>query len=103
MPFTLGFKNALSLNEHFQKHHTDFGVATPSVYEALADRFLGGPKTNTTMECTRHNLERLRYDTATEEFGILTPSNIIRTYFKPDPAKHRQPTNTDYFNQECLK
>lgn len=43
--------------------------------------------------------DKVRYDHTTNEFGILSSGDVIRTYFKPDPTDHGFSTNLDYFNQ----
>ncbi|MBI3635314.1 MAG: hypothetical protein HY216_03710 [Candidatus Rokubacteria bacterium] len=88
--------------EKFAKHGAEFGVATPDEYLQLADTFLGGPlNPGTTWECVRENGDHLRYNTETEEFGVLRPDGVIKTYFKPDPADHRQSNNVEYFRKAC--
>lgn len=81
---------------------------TEGDYENLADTFLGESISAATyptiQECVRAaNQDILRYNSTTEEFGVLTQAGHIRTYFKPDPAKHGFATNYDYFVSECSK
>ncbi len=67
--------------------------------------FLSRPFGPGLMQCRRKKGDVLRYDTTTTEFGVLSVTGVIRTYFKPVPcvslppgAKlncHRQPTNLD--------
>jgi len=42
----------------------------------------------------------VRYNPATEEFGVAQGNGTIRTYFKPDPSIHGYATNLDYFNAQ---
>ena len=91
------FANDAKLVEHFDAHKKDFGVKTPAEYEELARRFLTGPKPEGVLQKTRANGDVVRYRQATEEYGVITNSGIIRTYFKPDPAIHGFATNLDYF------
>jgi filamentous hemagglutinin len=51
----------------------------------------------------RSNGNIVRFDTSTNEYGVLAATGIIRTYYMPDPAVHLQPTNLDYFHGECAK
>jgi len=102
LAFTAGF-DPLRLAAHFQAHRADFGAATAAAYEALADRFLGGPIDTRTHQCVRSNGDVLRYSELTQEFGIISARGVIRTYFKPKPRRHRYVTNLTYFRVECLK
>jgi filamentous hemagglutinin len=52
------------------------------------------------LEKTRPNGDVVRYNPATDEFGVVKPDGTIRTYYKPDPARHGRPTNLDYFNAQ---
>lgn len=58
-------------------------------------------------ECFRNTLwgtlagDRVRFDVATQEFGIVTRQGYIRTYFIPDPAQHGYGSNFDYFLSQC--
>jgi pyocin large subunit-like protein len=74
-----------------------------TTYEQLADMFLEGPRSTTTLEKIRSNGDKLRYDSKTNEFGILSSAGVIKTYFIPDPLVHRLPTNYDYFIVESSK
>lgn len=102
MPFTQGFDPAF-LDDHFDQHGDDFGATTSEEYEARADMFLGGPKEPATYECTRKNGDVLRFDIYTEEFGVLRKDGVILSYYIPDPLWHRQPSNLDYFWQQCQR
>ena len=98
---------------HHAKHGAQFPGLTATEYEELADKFLGNPLTPAMVECRRRKGDVLRYDTKTEEFGVLSVTGIIRTYFKPVPCEtlpaalrrncHEHPTNLDYFHEECRK
>lgn len=104
MRYTLGFADSIRQGDHFQRHGSDFGAATPKEYEALADLFLGGPASADVLQGTRaSNGDLLRYNRVTGEFGILTSVGIIRTYYRPDPAVHGCATNEEYFLQECKR
>jgi pyocin large subunit-like protein len=101
---TKGFASDDDLEEHFLDHGADFGAATKEEYEEMADAFLGEPLSSTARQCTRQGSgDILRYDLATEEFGILTRNGIIRTYFVPDPRQHRHANNLAYFKWECQR
>lgn len=101
--YTAGFVNPRKLADHYKLHGSDFGATTPAGYEALADAFLGGPKTATTLECIRGQGDIVRFDPTTDEYGVLAANGEIRTYFKPQPAEHGHPINLDYFHAECAR
>jgi pyocin large subunit-like protein len=107
MPF-----DPLELADHYAKHRADFVVFTEKEYEAMADRFMAGPLAPHLMECTRRNLDIIRYDTITTEYAVCTSAGIIRTYFKPVPCAsipmggprvpcHNYIDNVAYFRVTC--
>jgi filamentous hemagglutinin len=91
--------------EHYNDHVDEFGVKGmgPGEYQDRADEFLGAQKAQGVLECVRSNGDTVRFKPATQEFGILSRSGFIRTYFKPDPAVHGRSTNIAYFNWECKR
>ena len=104
MPYTNGFETPDDLRRHYMKHRTECGATSQEHYQLLADTFLGGPKDTDTYECIRgREGDILRYKMSTDEFGILRPDNIIRTYYILDPARLRGRTGWDYFQAECAK
>ena len=52
-----------------------------SALSALADVFLGGPIANDVAEFTRLGGDRVRYNQTTQEFGVITSTGTIKTYF----------------------
>jgi hypothetical protein len=107
---TRGFRTQWQLEDHFYDHCADFNVcgnntqADMQRYEALADAFLGGPREATTRECIRRRDNALaRYNSATEEYGVLSPDGYILTYYKPDPRLHRCADNLAYFQIDCRR
>lgn len=91
------FGSERQLIDHFTRHGTDFGARSAAEYEAQASRFLNGPRNSRMLETVRTNGDIVRYDPATEEFGVLRKDGTIRTYYKPDPSVHGYPSNLDYF------
>jgi pyocin large subunit-like protein len=105
VPYTRGFKDFADLMDHYQSHVSEFGVKAmgPTEYQELADAFLGGPTSAGVHEHTRSKGDRLRFNPVTNEFGVLSASGFIRTYYKPDPIEHGEATNMDYYLRECGK
>jgi hypothetical protein len=96
--FTHGFRDRDELRRHFLRHGGHLGCATSLGYEAMADAFLGGPIGANVAECTRGG-DLVRYNQVTQEFGVLAPGGIIRTYLilGRSPAQNRL-----YFLRNCL-
>jgi len=94
-----GVENAYS---HFQKHGGEFeDIQNAKQYVESANDFLDSSDPNV---LTRYRYDQqgnvngvVRYDPATEEFGVKMADGTPRTYFKPDPAQHGYATNRDYF------
>ena len=102
--YTLGFQNTNLLHSHHQKHGADFGAIGLDEYETLADAFLGGPRVAACFECVRSNGDFVRYNPMTDEFGVISNTRIIKTYYKPQPSDRiKYPTNTVYFREQCRK
>ena len=116
---TKGFSSTASLHRHHSAHGADFGASNAADYLQEADEFLGGP-----LQCGVHEHKRsggdvIRYDPATEAFGVIDLTGIIRTFFKPVPCSslpphvrvveqaagrcHGQIDNLAYFKVECSK
>lgn len=66
----------------------------------MADAFLNGPRGAGVLEKLRANRDMVRYNPATEAFGVARPNGTIRTCYKPNPAIHGYSTNLDYFNAQ---
>jgi uncharacterized protein YjbJ (UPF0337 family) len=98
-----GFANSILLEDHFLRHGSLVGASTLDEYEQLAIKFLSNDKTGSVLEYTRKNGDLVRFDQATEEFGIVTSDGTIRTYYKPEPSAHSFPTNLDYYLNDKLK
>lgn len=105
VPYTFGFETRNSRLRHYGAHGHEFGATDPLNYERLADTFLGKPitpNTHPTMhECITQDNDLVRFDEATNEFGVLTAEKVIRTYFMPDPTEHGFASNLDYFHNRC--
>jgi pyocin large subunit-like protein len=78
---TSNFSGPEKLLEHFQKHGAEFGFQTADEYLQGARALTSGGKGIETI--TRANGDRLFYNAATNEFGVLSKAGVIRTYFKP--------------------
>lgn len=114
----MGFVSMHQRDQHFAKHGADFGVTTAAEYEKLADTFLGGSSpSGGTQQCARPRGDLVRFDPATDAYGVLGHDKMIRTFFKPIPCAaipvdqrismkhagrcHAHSTNLLYFQSEC--
>ncbi len=94
------FSSAQTLAGHFADHGTDFGASSPAAYERQTSRFLGGRPGPGVLEKTRTSGDVVRFDPFTNQFGILSARNIIRTYYRPDPLIRGYVSNLEYFNAQ---
>ena len=102
--YTNGFDNSIALTKHFGDHGLEFSATDGQQYLMLADHFCGvSPVPPGVRECVRRSGDVVRYNPSTEEFAVLSASRFIRTYFKPDPARHGAGTNLQYFIENCAR
>ncbi|CAN5279337.1 hypothetical protein BH09ACT1_BH09ACT1_26150 [soil metagenome] len=93
-----GFADEALLIEHAGRHGPDFGLTTPHSYLEGAETFMNKQPPKTMYWKIRENGDRVRYDIATEEFGVASKQGIIRTYYEPVPlVGHPYETNLEYF------
>ncbi len=62
-----------------EKHAAEFGLNTAVEYLGSAQKFFASGGAETVMR----GADKLFYNEATNEFGILSGSGKIRSYFKP--------------------
>jgi pyocin large subunit-like protein len=101
----IGFISAWDRDEHFAEQRAEFGARFTSAqaYEAGAVAFFNEPLVGTMMEGVRSDGWRIRFDSATDEFAICDSEGYVRTYYKPDPRKHKFRNNISYFRRRCLQ
>jgi len=111
--------NARQLGLHFSKHGADFGATDARTYEQLADIFLMGALRGNARECRRTGGDVVRFDPASNEYGVIDAAGTVRTFFKPVPCSevaasvrvatrqsgkcHGSVDNLSYFLSDCLK
>lgn len=96
---TKGFEKQIKLLRHFQDHRLDFNSASPQAYETAADTFMSSPLNPPVKECIRTNGDVIRYNPATQEFGILDSSRYIITYYRLSYPTQKK--RDDYFKRQC--
>lgn len=94
------FANGARLSDHFRRHGGDFGATDALDYQRRADGFLTGRRATETLERTRPSGDVVRFNSKTDEFGVISASGTVRTYYKPNTSVHGYPTNMDYFNAQ---
>ena len=76
------FKSEDLLQEHFNKHGSEFGYASTSQYESGANTVINSP--NVLHKTEVEDGDSVYYIQETNELVILSTDGYIRTYFKPD-------------------
>lgn len=76
------FKSQSLLQEHFNKHGSEFGYASPSQYESGANAVINSRDALQKKEA--EDGDSIYYIEATNELVILSTQGYIRTYFKPE-------------------
>jgi pyocin large subunit-like protein len=87
-------KGNSTLHDHFDRHGE--GFASEAIYKEAAVRFLEQPPTPTTQTFTSDEGTYFRYDTATNEFGIINKYGGVSTYYEP-------PRNIDYWVDQITR
>lgn len=83
------FASPKLLGEHFHDHRLEFGFSTKMEYQNAASNFMSKQPTESTITGWRDSEwgarmgDFVRYDRATNEFGIMSKNGNIRTYYKP--------------------
>lgn len=104
MAFTQGFASPAHLTDHFTKHGALLGATTEMEYLDLADQFFGKNSADPHLhDCTRSNGDKVRYNDATEEWGVIRSDGVIRTYYILTDALRRYGSGWAYFQAECAK
>ena len=78
------FVKGKRLATHFSDHASEFGIDDVDDYVKAAEHFLTKTPTSTTSSFVTESGTYFRYDSATNEFGIMNQYGGISTYFKPD-------------------
>lgn len=97
-----GFISEYDLKGHFEAHGGEFNppFQSASEYQAAAIAFLQKPVAGTIKQGLRvRDGATIRFDSATDEFAICNASGEVTTYFKANPAVHKQGDNDSYFRR----
>lgn len=85
------FKSESLLQEHFDKHGSEFEYTSPSQYEKGASAVINS--TEALHKTEAEDGDNVYYIEATNELVILSTEGYIRTYFKPEDG-------IDYYNRQ---
>jgi pyocin large subunit-like protein len=100
----IGFEDASSRADHYERHGAEFGITSEFDYEQAARDFLNGPIGATILRCVRQgNGDIIRYDIITHAFAVMRSDGIVKTFYKPRVSWHRYSSNVAYFQAECKK
>lgn len=79
------FRNEKYLEEHFEKHGSEFDYATKEEYVAGANRVIGSEEALYKTEA--EDGDHIYYLESSNEIVFLSADGYIRTYFKPQAGK----------------
>ncbi len=88
---TYEFRKQQYLDEHFEKHGSEFEYETAEEYLAGANRVINDP--NSLYKTEAEDGDHIYYLESTNEFVVVSTDGYIRTYFRPSAG-------IDYFNRQ---
>lgn len=92
-----------TLERHFKDHGKDFNANSPSDYAQKASAFLRESQINKyPTKIDRGGIIKV-YDPKTNTFGSYNSNGSTKTFFKPDPAKHKMINNLEYWKSQSGK
>jgi pyocin large subunit-like protein len=91
-----GFRSRAQLDEHYQKHGSEFGAISEVEYLHLAQALRDAPAGGPILEARRPNGEFSRFDRRHGYFGAYNPDGTIRTFFIPNNGER-------YFRRQATR
>jgi hypothetical protein len=83
--------NPKNAYKHFNKHKNEFpDIKNAKEYVESAKKFMTDPPAGTYTRVREPGGDILRYDPKSGALGIMTKDGVMKTMFKPDPAKVQQ-------------
>lgn len=82
-----GFRSQAQLNEHYEKHGSEFGRISKQEYLHLAQALRDAPTGGPILEIRRSDGEFSRFDRRHGYFGAYNPDHTIRTFFIPNDGE----------------
>ena len=87
------FASQEKFDQHYQKHGREFGGISQNEYLQKANDLIVSAAATVKTKEEKTDGDTCYYDTATNEFLVLTKKGVIRTFFHPDDG-------IDYFNRQ---
>ncbi len=88
---TYEFRKQQYLDEHFEKHGSEFDYENADEYLAGANRVINDP--DSLYKTEEEDGDHIYYLESTNEFVVVSTDGYIRTYFRPSAG-------IDYFNRQ---
>src|SRR5581483_2985925 len=82
-----GFRSPERLEEHYEKHGSEFGNITKDEYLRLARQLRDAPADGAVLQFVRDDGVITRFDRRTGSFGAYDPDGTIRTFFIPNDGE----------------
>ncbi|HLG99245.1 MAG TPA: hypothetical protein VKX49_23240 [Bryobacteraceae bacterium] len=82
-----GFRSRAELDEHYQKHGSEFGHISEQEYLRLAQALRDAPARGPILEARRNDGEFSRFDRQHGYFGAYNRDGSIRTFFIPNDGE----------------
>ncbi len=92
--------NPETLSDHFLRHGGDFRARSAAEYAQMSSNFLRQSQIQGFPTKIAPNGTIRVYDLRTNTFGSYTHSGATKTFYKPNPAVHKYPTNLAYWNHQ---
>jgi len=90
-----------TLTKHFDDHGADFGAIDEEDYVKKAAKFFSNSQEkNLPTKVDKSGVIRI-YESETNTFASYNPDGTVKTFFKPDPAKHDFDTNLEYWEDQA--
>ncbi|MEG0072476.1 MAG: hypothetical protein RR362_01215 [Raoultibacter sp.] len=87
------FASQEKFDQHYKKHGREFGDISQDEYLQKANDLIESSAPTVKTKSEKTDGDTCYYDTATNEFLVLTKKGVIRTFFHPDDG-------IDYFNRQ---
>ena len=84
---SVGFRSSERLEEHFQKHGSEFRAATVQDYLQLAQALRDRPAGGDVLERVREDGVVTRFDRGSGAFIAFGADGVIRTFFRPNDGE----------------
>lgn len=87
-----------TLNDHYNRHGKDFGATSPADYVQKSQSFYE-QRSQHLQKVDSAGTTRV-YEPKTNTFGSYNINGTTRTFYKPNPAEHKERTNMDYWAKQ---